>query len=402
VAACHARGLGVIQDVVYNHLGPSGNYLPRFGPYLTSEAGNTWGDAVNLDEPEVREYVLDNARMWLEDFGVDGLRLDAVHALLEHRRDALLRELSTRTDALSDRLGRPLTLIAESDLNDPVIIRPRADGGDGITAQWSDDYHHAVHVALTSETTGYYADFDSLDALAKAATRGFFHDGSYSSFREREHGAPIPPELETWRLVTFSQDHDQVGNRAAGDRLSQTLSPDRLGIAAVLTICSPFTPMIFMGEEWAASTPWQFFTAHEDPQLGAATAEGRIAEFTRMGWDRDAVPDPQDPGTFRRSHLDWSEPEREPHRRLLALYRALIALRRREPDLRPEEFAALSAQVDDEAGHFLLRLGGVEVLANLGEGPWRPPTAGELLLGTRDDVTATVLLAETAAVRRGR
>jgi maltooligosyltrehalose trehalohydrolase len=233
VSACHARRIGVIQDVVYNHLGPSGNVLPRFGPYLRHDASNTWGDAIDLTQPEVRRYILDNARMWFEEYGVDGLRLDAVHALVDPSPVHLLEELAAQTDALSARLGRRFTLIAESDLNDPVMIEPRGRGGYGLAAQWCDDYHHAVHVALTGEVTGYYEDFASLGALAKAATGGFFHDGTYSSFRERAHGAPIPPELPTTSLVTFSQNHDQIGNRATGDRLSATLSIDRLKVAAV-------------------------------------------------------------------------------------------------------------------------------------------------------------------------
>ncbi len=400
VDACHERGMGVIQDVVYNHLGPAGNYLPRFGPYLRTEGGNTWGDTVALEEPAVFGYVLENARMWLHDYGVDGLRLDAVHALAEDQRDHLLQQLS-RQAAFLERHGadRPLTLIAESDLNDARLITPIDAGGDGLTAQWSDDYHHAVHVALTRETIGYYADFDSLETLAKAATRGFVHDGTYSSFRGREHGAPIPAELEPWRLVTFAQDHDQIGNRAAGDRLSATLSPDRLAIAAVLTLCSPFTPMLFMGEEWGASTPWQFFTAHRDPELGRATAEGRVAEFARMGWDPDAVPDPQDSATYERSRLDWAERDREPHARLLRLHRELIALRHREPAFASVRFADLAAEAEHATGRLRLRIGGLEVRVNLGDEAWDAGPA-ELLLATRDEATADRLPPETAVVVR--
>ena len=227
VDACHARGLAVVQDVVYNHLGPSGNYLPLFARYLDDDSRNTWGDTVNLDGPdsdEVRRYIVDNALMWLRDYGVDALRLDAVHALLDEGETHLLKQLATEVDALAAELGRPLTLIAESDLNDPKLISPRTDGGYGLTAQWSDDYHHAAHVNLSGETAGYYADFDSLAALAKVMTRGYFHDGTYSSFRERDHGFPIDTAtMPTWRLVTFTQDHDQIGNRAVGDRLSATL-----------------------------------------------------------------------------------------------------------------------------------------------------------------------------------
>ena len=221
--------------------------------------------------------------------------------------------------ALSAHLGRPLTLIAESDLNDPVLVTPREAGGYGLDAQWSDDFHHALHVALTGETHGYYADFEPLGALAKVCERGFFHDGTYSSFRERDHGAPIDTgAMPTWRLVVCSQNHDQVGNRAAGDRITEALDDDQLACAALLTLCGPFTPMLFQGEEWAASTPFQFFTSHPEQELGRATAEGRVAEFARHGWDADAVPDPQDPATFERSKLDWTELDSDRGRRMLA------------------------------------------------------------------------------------
>jgi len=385
VTACHERGLAVIQDVVYNHLGPSGNVLPRFGPYLRSDARNTWGDTIDLTQPEVRRYILDNARMWMQEYGVDGLRLDAVHALVDPTPVHLLQELAAQTDALAAQLGRPLSLIAESDLNDPTMIEARPNGY-GLTAQWSDDYHHALHVALTGETGGYYADFDSLGALAKAATGGFFHDGTYSTFRERSHGRPIPADVPTSRLVTFAQDHDQIGNRATGDRLSATLSPDRLRVAAVLTVCTPFIPMLFMGEEWGASTPWQFFTAHPEPELGEATARGRIEEFARMGWDPDVVPDPQDPETFLRSKLDWAELDEPPHRELLALYCDLIALRHREPAFADTRFGTLSAEWDDAARWFALRQDDLHILVNLGPEPWTSPGAAELLLTTTSAV----------------
>ncbi len=395
VAAAHARGLGVIQDVVYNHLGPSGNYLPLFGPYLREGQANTWGDSVNLDERAVRDYLLDNAAMWFAEYGVDGLRLDAVHALLDHAEPHVLAELSAQTDRQMVELGRPLTLIAESDENDPRTITAREAGGRGLHAQWSDDYHHAVHVALTGETDGYYADFAPLSALGEAATNGFFHAGTFSTFRGRVHGAPLPPEVEAWRLVTFSQDHDQIGNRATGDRLTATLAAGtagsddaerRLAIAAVLTVLSPGTPMLFMGEEWAASTPWQFFTAHEDEALGRATAEGRIAEFERMGWDPEAVPDPQDPATFERSRLDWAELAEPDHARMLERYRALIALRRREPELHSPRLADLTGEWDEAARTMTLDRGAVAIRLNLGDAPWRIEASEELLFATSDDV----------------
>ena len=342
VDACHARGLGVVQDVVYNHLGPSGNYLPQFGPYLHDAAANTWGDSVNVAEPEVRRYVLDNLAMWFDDFHVDGLRLDAVHALVDDPDAHILQAMAEETDARSAHLGRPLTLIAESDLNDARLIMPREAGGYGLTAQWSDDHHHAIHAAVSGEANGYYADFATLDALQKTSARGFFHDGTHSSYRGRAHGHPIAAAVPTWRLVTFAQNHDQIGNRAAGDRLSATLDADMLAVTAVLNLTTPFTPMLFMGEEWGASTPWQFFTSHPEPELGRATAQGRLAEFVQMGWDESVVPDPQDSATFERSHLDWSELDDDVHARLLALHRDLIALRRATPELTDPNFVHTS------------------------------------------------------------
>ncbi|HMH58471.1 MAG TPA: malto-oligosyltrehalose trehalohydrolase [Galbitalea sp.] len=400
VDACHSRGIAVIQDVVYNHLGPSGNYLPRFAPYLTTEPAGPWGDALNLREPEVRRYILDNAAMWLRDYHVDGLRLDAVHALVDRSAKHLLRELAEETDAMSAFLGRPLSLIAESDLNDPKLILPREAGGYGLTAQWSDDYHHAIHVALTGETTGYYGDFASLGSLAKSATRGFFHDGTYSTFRGRNHGHPIDPAVPTWRLVAFAQDHDQIGNRARGDRLSASADFDRLAIAAVLTLAGPFTPMLFMGEEWGASTPWQFFTSHPEPDLGRATAEGRIAEFGRMGWDAKTVPDPQDPATFAASKLDWAEREGGDHARLLELYRELMVLRRTIPELTDPRFGSLAAEFDDSTGWFRLNRGDVSILVNLGTAGRKFPVGSEVLFRTKsrtDDIEAN-----SAAIVRTR
>jgi maltooligosyltrehalose trehalohydrolase len=395
VDAAHAAGLGVIQDVVYNHLGPSGNYLPEFGPYLRDAARNTWGLSVNLDAPEVRAFIVENALMWLRDMHVDGLRLDAVHALHDDGPVHILQEIAERVDGLSAHVGRPLTLIAESDLNDPTLILPREAAGYGLHAQWSDDWHHAVHVALTGETAGYYADFAAPDALGKVWTHGFFHDGTYSSFRGRPHGEPIPASVPTWRLVTFAQDHDQIGNRAAGDRLSQTLSLGRLGVAATLTLTAPGTPMLFMGEEWGASTPWQFFTSHPEPELGEATAKGRIAEFERMGWDPAIVPDPQDPETFRRSHLRWDEATVGDHARLLALYRELARLRRDRPEFTDPSFAALSAEVVDAGAapasrRFVLGRGSLRILVNLSAEPWSVSRiAGESVLLSTDAFLAS-------------
>lgn len=389
VDAAHAAGIGVIQDVVYNHLGPSGNYLPRFGPYLKQGEGNTWGDSVNLDGPgsdHVRRYILDNVAMWLRDFRVDGLRLDAVHALKDERAVHILEDFGALADQISEEVGRPLTLIAESDLNNPRLLYPRDVNGYGLEGQWSDDFHHAVHVNVSGETTGYYSDFDSLGALAKVLQDGFFHDGSYSSFRERHHGRPINFDaVHPAALVVCSQNHDQIGNRATGDRLSQTLPYGSLALAAVLTLTGPFTPMLFMGEEYGATTPWQFFTSHPEPELGKATAEGRIKEFERMGWDPAVVPDPQDPETFTRSKLNWAEASEGHHARLLELYRALIRLRRSTPDLTAPGFAATEAEFDDDARWLRFRRGGVQVVLNFAEQSVTLDRAGsELLLATDD------------------
>ncbi|UFS60940.1 malto-oligosyltrehalose trehalohydrolase [Subtercola endophyticus] len=392
VDACHSKGLAVIQDVVYNHLGPSGNYLPLFGPYLSDASANTWGSSINLDgddSAEVRRYIIDNALMWLNDYHVDGLRLDAVHALHDDSDPHLLAQLSSEVEALSSFVGRPLTLIAESDLNDPVMFTPRESEGYGLTGQWSDDFHHAVHVALTGETTGYYADFEPISALAKVLTEGFFHNGTYSSFREKNHGKPIDTEhTSSWRLVVANQNHDQIGNRATGDRLSASLTDGQLGIAATLTLLGPFTPMLFMGEEWAASTPWQFFTSHPEPELGEATAKGRIAEFAKMGWDESAVPDPQDPATFENSKLDWAEALSGRHARLLRLYRQLATLRRSSPEFTDPRFGETSVRFDEAARWFELRRGAVSILINFSgapiDGAALDAEVGEVLLSTHD------------------
>lgn len=361
VDAAHQHGLGIIQDVVYNHLGPSGNYLPRFGPYLAPGAANTWGDGLNLDGPgsdQVRAYILENAMMWFRDYHVDGLRLDAVHALRDTRAVHILEEFALRTDALAVQLGRPLFLVAESDLNDPRLIYPRAAHGYGLAGQWSDDFHHAVHVNITGETEGYYADFGSIGALAKVLRGGFFHDGSYSSFRGRHHGRPIDPlAAAAWQLVVCIQNHDQIGNRATGDRLGAKVGYDLLAVAAVLNLTSPFTPMLFMGEEFGASTPWQFFTSHPEPELGRATAEGRIREFERMGWDSSVVPDPQDPATFTRSKLDWAEAGDGDHARLLGLYRELARLRRATAALTDPDFGTTRVDFSEDRRWLVLHRG---------------------------------------------
>ncbi|MFD9318344.1 malto-oligosyltrehalose trehalohydrolase [Streptomyces sp. NPDC060053] len=375
VDGAHALGLGVVLDVVHNHLGPSGNHLPEFGPYFTETHHTPWGAAINLDAPgsdEVRSYLLGSALAWLRDYRLDGLRLDAVHALADTRACHFLEELSAAVDALAAETGRPLFLIAESDLNDPRLITPRRAGGLGLHAQWNDDFHHALHTALTGESQGYYADFAHAPfaALAKTLTGGFFHDGTYSGFRGRRHGRPLDrTRLPAHRLLGYGQTHDQVGNRAQGDRLSASLSPGLLACAAALTLTAPFTPMLFMGEEWAAGTPWQYFTDHTDPELAEAVRRGRRREFAAHGWAEEDVPDPQDPATRERSCLDWSEPEREPHARVLAWYRELIALRHATADLTDPDLADTRVAYDARARWLAFRRGDVRVAVNLGKEP---------------------------------
>ncbi|MER5351238.1 malto-oligosyltrehalose trehalohydrolase [Kitasatospora sp. NPDC002551] len=383
VDAAHRKGLGVVLDVVHNHLGPAGNHLPQFGPYFTDRHHTPWGSAVNLDAPgsdEVRAYLIGSALAWLRDYRIDGLRLDAVHALADDRAVHFLEELAGEVDRLAVATNRPLFLVAESDLNDPRTTTPREAGGQGLAAQWSDDFHHALHCALTGESQGYYGDFAAapLTGVAKALTRGYFHDGTWSSFRGRHHGRPFPP-AHGHRLLGYLQTHDQIGNRALGDRISTGLSPGRLACGAALVLTSPFTPMLFMGEEWGASTPWQYFTDHTDPHLAEAVRRGRRREFAEHGWSADAVPDPQEPATVLRSVLEWTEPRRAPHAGLLNWYRRLIRLRREHPELSDPDLAAVRVESDEAAGWLLVHRGPYRVAVNLGAAPAAWPLTGEVV-----------------------
>jgi len=333
IEACHAAGLGVILDVVYNHAGPVGNFLGEFGPYFTGRYRTTWGATFNFDgagSDEVRRFVVDNALMWIRDYHIDGLRLDAVHAIVDQSPLHILEQLAAEVDALSAALHRSVLLIAETDANDPRLVRNRDAGGYGLDAAWADDWHHALHVALTGERTGYYEDFGAPELLGKALRQAWVYDGVWSPHRQKTRGRNpigVPPE----RFVVAAQNHDQVGNRAAGERLAAMVDEGRLKAAAALLLTTPFTPLLFQGEEWAASTPFQYFTDHADPGLGKAVAEGRRREFAAFGWNPAQVPDPQDPGTFERSRLDWDEVNEPYHRGMLKWYRDLIALRRRLP-----------------------------------------------------------------------
>jgi maltooligosyltrehalose trehalohydrolase len=384
VTACHARGLGVLIDAVFNHLGPSGNYLPRFGPYLSSASSNPWGESINLSGPgsdEVRCYIIDCALRWMRDFHADGLRLDAVHALVDTTAIHILEELAAETDALSERLGRPLSLIGESDLNDPRLITARDRGGYGLVAQWDDDIHHAIHAAVSGERQGYYADFGSLATLATTLKHGYFHAATYSSFRGHRHGRPLDTSsIPATRLVAYTTTHDQVGNRALGDRPSQNLDFGQLAVKAALALGSPYTAMVFMGEEWGSSRPFQFFTSHPEPELARATAEGRKAEFAEHGWNTDEIPDPQDPQTFLRSKLDWGEVDVGDHARLQRVYRELIALRHREPDLADPWLPHLIVDYDRTKRWIAMHRGSVVIAANLGPNEVDVPVTGEVML----------------------
>jgi maltooligosyltrehalose trehalohydrolase len=393
VDAAHARGLGVVLDVVYNHFGPSGAYAPMVAPYL-SQGSNSWGRSLNLDgehSDEVRRYVIDSVLTWLRDYHVDGLRLDAVHALVDHRATPILEELAARVEVLSTQLGRPLSLIAESDLNDPRLVTSRDAGGFGLHGQWDDDVHHALHALLTGERQGYYADFGSPECLAAVWTGAFFHAGTWSSFRHRHHGRPVDRQRTPGhRFVAYLQNHDQIGNRALGDRISATLSPGLLRVGATLLFSSPFTPMLFMGEEWGATTPWQFFTSHPEPELGAAVATGRRREFAAHGWATGDVPDPQDPETFARSRLDWAQLDLPAHRELLELHRRLIALRRGRPDLADPRLDRVEVRHGDR--YLVITRGGCLVVANLADRPRRIPLPGParaVLLATDAGTTLT-------------
>lgn len=355
IDACHARGLGVILDVVHNHQGPEGNYLAQFGPYFTSAHHTPWGDAINLDQPgssEVRDFLLGACRQWLVTYQVDGLRLDAVHEFQDDSPRHYLAELSDETRAWERETGREFTLFAESDRNQPTTVSPvgSVPGALGMDGQWADDIHHALHSFFTGEHDGYYIDFGTAEVLQQALTRVFIHEGGFSTFRGQDWGAPVDPTSELYdghSFVASLQNHDQVGNRAVGDRISHSIPLDCQAAAAALYLLSPFTPLIFMGEEWAASTPFPFFS-HLGPDLGPLVTEGRAREFERMGWDAEIIPDPQSPATRESATLRWDEITEPDHARMLAWYQELLRLRRDRPELASGSLAEVSVEVLDE------------------------------------------------------
>jgi maltooligosyltrehalose trehalohydrolase len=406
VDACHARQLAIVLDVVYNHLGPSGNYLARFGPYFHHRYHTPWGAAINLDGPdsgEVRRFFSDNALMWLRDYHVDGLRLDAVHAFIDLSAVHFLEQLRHDVDRLEARLGRHLALVAESDLNDPRLVQSRERGGFGFDAQWNDDFHHALHAVLTGERSGYYEDFGTLEDLADAIRNVFVYAGRFSRHRRRQHGRPVDG-IPGSRFIVAAQNHDQVGNRARGERLTHLVPLPRLYIAAAVVLTSPFVPLIFQGEEWGASTPFLYFTSHEDAALAQAVSAGRRNEFRAFGWTPDEVPDPQAVETFEASKLRWDEREGPAHAALLNWISRLIELRRGSA-LSDGGYAEAHVAFDEDQRWMSIVRGSSVTAFNLDEQPRRLRLPVEtLLLASSDQIRidddGLVLPPDSVAVAR--
>lgn len=391
VDACHARELSVILDVVYNHLGPEGNYLPEFGPYLSDHSRTPWGPAMNFDGPGgagVRRHVVESARAWVREYHVDGLRLDAVHAISDTGPVHILTEIAEAVRAEGARLGRPVHVIAESHDNDRRLVLPARSGGLGLDAVWAEDFHHALHACLTGERVGYYVDFDHPRWLARALGEGFAFQGEPSAYFGRPRGTPSA-DLDGDRFVIFVQNHDQVGNRARGERLSTLVGFEALKLAAGLMFAAPALPLLFMGEEYGETAPFQFFTSFLDPHLVRAVREGRRAEFSRFQWTGE-IPDPADPTTFTRCRLNPALAEAPRHRELREYYRAWLALRRSHPGLGARGKAAARVELDVEGRVLTLRRGGgaapeLLLVANLGAEPrpWSPPPGARCLLDSR-------------------
>jgi maltooligosyltrehalose trehalohydrolase len=373
VDSCHAAGIAVLLDVVYNHFGPVGNYSGKFAPYLTDRHRTPWGEAVNLEfeeSDEVRRFFCDNALMWMQEFHIDGLRLDAVHEYVDRSAIHFMEQLAAEVEELSATMGRKLVLVAESDLNDPRVVRSREAKGYGMDAQWNDDFHHALFTVLHAGDVekGYYADFGSLEKLSKALTRTFVIDGVYSPYRKKVHGRPVEG-LSTHRFVAFIQNHDQVGNRATGDRLEHIVGLEHAKAALGLVMTAPFVPLLFQGEEFAASSPFQYFAHHEEPEMARAVSEGRRREFAAFGWRPEDVPDPENRETFERSKLRWDEVNQGKHAEMLDWCRRLIALRRGSPSLNDGEAGQTRVQFDEERRWLVMDRGRVKVLCNLGDSP---------------------------------
>jgi maltooligosyltrehalose trehalohydrolase len=359
--ACHARGLALVLDVVYNHLGPEGNYLSQYAPYFTNRYKTAWGEALNFDgahSDDVRWFFIHNALQWIDEFHVDALRVDAVHAIIDHSAEPFLQDLTTAVRARAEELGRRVYTIAESDLNDPRVITPREQFGLGFDTQWSDDFHHALHVLLTGEQSGYYAGFGKVSDLARVTTDGYLYTGQHSPYRGRKYGLK-PSTRNGAQFIVCAQNHDQVGNRMNGERLSALVPRERLRVAAAAVILSPFLPMLFMGEEYGETAPFQYFTSHGDPDLIEAVRRGRREEFDDFDW-KGEPPDPHDEQTFLRSKLRWQQADDS----LRALYRDLLRIRREHAALRSLDLDAVRTAANDETGVLVVRRGDVTVVLN--------------------------------------
>ena len=375
VDACHRVGLSVILDVVYNHFGPVGNYTTKFGPYLNAKRKTPWGDAVNLDEggsDEVRRFFVDNALMWLRDYHCDGLRFDAVHAFIDLSAVHFMEQISTEVERLSATLAKEFYLIAESDLNDPRVVRSREAQGYGMDSQWSDDFHHSLFTVLYSPKkgeTGYYDDFGSLGDLHKALKHAYVYDGQYSGYRKRRHGRAADG-LSAHHFIHFDQNHDQVGNRGWGERLEHLIGLDATKVSLGLLLTAPYIPMLFMGEEWVTSTPFLYFADHEDEEMRRMVAEGRKREFAAFGFDGD-VPNPEDQKTYEMSKLKWEEQSEGKHAEVLAWVKALIKLRRSHVCFNDGDMHHLLVSTDDERRTLVMARDEARVLMNLGKEPYR-------------------------------
>ena len=348
VDACHQEGIAVILDVVYNHFGPEGNYISQYGPYFTEVYLTPWGSAVNFDDkhsPDVRNFFIQNALYWMRNYHIDALRLDAVHAIYDLGAFHILEELSEKVAALSAEQNRLLYLIAESDLNDPKIIRSIETGGYGIDAQWSDDLHHALYALLTSDRTGYYEDFGKCEHLAKAFQQSFVYDWQYSPHRQRYHGK-APKGCSPSQFVVCIQNHDQVGNRMMGERLPQLVSFEALKLAAGAVLLSPYVPMLFMGEEYGEEAPFTYFVSHSDPDLIQAVRQGRKQEFAAFHGEGEPL-DPEAVETFLLCKLNWEKRKQGKHQVLWSFYQHLIQLRNTLPPLAHRDFQSIEVGSDE-------------------------------------------------------
>ncbi|MCF2497531.1 malto-oligosyltrehalose trehalohydrolase [Dyadobacter chenhuakuii] len=345
VNACHEKGIAVILDVVYNHIGPEGNVLPQYGPYFTDKYNTPWGDALNFDSPwcdGVREYFVENVLMWFRDFHIDALRMDAVHAIKDMSPVHILQEMRTHVDELAQQTGKSHYLIVEMDLNDTRYIKPIANGGYGMDGQWIDEFHHALRVSSGQQRSGYYSDFEPITSLAKSYKDAYVYDGGFSEHRKRKFGVKADGHSGE-QFVVFSQNHDHVGNRMLGERTSQLVSFEMQKLLAGAVFVSPYLPMLFMGEEYSESNPFQYFVSHTDPELAEAVRKGRKREFAAFHLDGEA-PDPMSEETFNNSKLQWSLPEEGQHKTMLQFYKELIRLRKSQPALSSNDREALEVE----------------------------------------------------------